>query len=109
MGCRGMAEWNLKGRAFLRGGSDRANVTKIQARLNPLCIHIERYSNYIHIACTLAVPKECPFYAIRTGQQAQLCPGNTRSAIIVRVPAHDSSLADTHVPSHPFHLFSLNI
>src|SRR5260370_5343668 len=109
MGCRGMAEWNLKSRAFLSDGPDRANVTKIQARINALCIHIERYSNYINIACTLAVAKECPFYAIRTGQQAQLCAGNTRSAIIVRVQADDSCLAIAQVPAEPFDLVCMNI
>src|SRR5947209_17052768 len=82
-----MADRHPKSRAFLSNGPDRANVAKIQARINALCIHIERYSNYIHVACTLAVAKECPFYAIRTGQQAQLCAGDARSAIIVRVQA----------------------
>src|SRR5258708_12464490 len=104
-----MADWHLKWRAFLSDGPDRANVTKVQARINPLCIHIERYSNYIHIACTLAVAKECPFYAIRTGQQAQLCAGNTRSAIIVRVQADDSCLAVAQVPAEPFDLVCMNI
>src|SRR5258708_5101500 len=104
-----MAERHLKSRAFLSNGPDCANVAEIQARINALCIHVERYSNYIHIPCTLAVAKECPFYAIRTGQQAQLCAGNTRSAIIVRVQADDSCLAVAQVPAEPFDLVCMNI
>ncbi len=104
-----MADRHPKSCAFLSDGPDRANVAKIQARINALCIHIERYSYYIHVTCTLAVAKECPFYAIRTCQQAQLCAGDARSAIIVRVQADDGCLAIAQAPAEPFDLVSMNI
>src|SRR5438270_11993018 len=104
-----MADRHPKSRAFLSNGPDRANVAKIQARINALCIHIERYSNYIHVACTLAVAKECPFYAIRTGQQAQLSAGDAPSAITGRVQADEGWLAIAQVPAEAFDLISMNI
>src|SRR2546428_12457489 len=104
-----MAERHPKSRAFLGNGPDRANVAKIQARINALRIHIERYSNYIHAACTLAVAKECPFYAIRTAQQAQLCAGGAGCAIIVRAQADERCLAIAQGPAEPFDLGSITI
>src|SRR3954469_23516348 len=99
-----MTDWYLKSCAFLSNSLDRTHVAKIEARINALCIHIERHSNDIHIARTLAVSKECPFYAIRTSQQAQLSAGNSRSTIIVRVQADDGSLTIAHVSAEPFDL-----
>src|SRR2546430_15544700 len=93
-----MADRHPKSRAFLSNGPDRANVAKIQARINALCIHIERYSNYIHVACTLAVAKECPFYAIRAGQQPQPWPGSAGSRFIGRWRADEGCLTIRRVP-----------
>src|SRR5258708_194619 len=104
-----MTDWHLKSRAFLSNGLDRANIAKIQARINTLGIHIERYSNYIHAARTLAVTEECALYAIRTGQQAQFSAGDSRAAIIVRVQADDSCFAIAQVAAEPFDLVCMNI
>src|SRR5258708_12770288 len=96
-----MTDRHLKSRASLSNGPDRTNVAQIQARINTLCIHIERYGYYIHVARTLTVTEERPLNALRTGQQAQLCAGDARSAIIVRVQADDSCLPITQVPAEP--------
>src|SRR5260370_7117903 len=104
-----MTDRHLKSRASLSNGPDRTNVAQIQARINTLCIHIERYGHYIHVARTLTVTEERPLNALRTGQQAQLSAGNARSAIIVRVQADDSCLAITQVPAEPFDLVCMII
>src|SRR5271157_4447171 len=104
-----MTERHLKSRAFLSNGSDRTNVAKIQARINALCIHIERYGNDIHIASTLTVSEERPFHTIRTGEQAQLGASDPRSAIIVCVQADDGCLAIAQVLAEPLDLVCMNI
>src|SRR5205809_4971245 len=97
-----MAVRHLKSRAFLSNGADRADVAKIQAGINALCIHIEGDRRYIHVPGSLAVAKECPLDAIRTRQQAQLRTSHARSAIIVRVQADDGCLALAQVAAEPF-------
>jgi len=67
----------------LDGLQERA--AKIEARINALCIHIERYRRDIYVSCALAVAKKCPFDALCSGQQAQLGTSDTCSAIIVSV------------------------
>src|SRR5258708_28948012 len=104
-----MTDWHLKSRAFLSNSLDRTNVAKIQARINTLGIHIERHSNYIHIARTLTVTEECALYAIRTGQQAQFSAGDSRAAIIVRVQADDGRFAIAQVAAEPFDLVCMDI
>src|SRR6266404_6725481 len=104
-----MTDRHLKSRASLSNGPDRTNVAQIQTRINTLCIHIERYGHYIHVARTLTVTEECPLNALRAGQQAQLCAGDARSAIIVRVQADEGCLAIAQVPAEPFDLVSMNI
>src|SRR6266852_2654367 len=104
-----MTDRHLKSRASLSNGPDRTDVAQIQAWINTLCIHIERYGHYIHVARTLTVTEERPRNALRTGQQAQLCAGDARSAIIVRVQADDSCLAITQVPAEPFDLVCMII
>src|SRR5258708_5391054 len=104
-----MTDRHLKSRASLSNDPDRTNVAQIQAWINTLCIHIERYGHYIHVARTLTVTEERTLNALRTGQQAQLSAGDARSAIIVRVQADDSCLAITQVPAEPFDLVCMII
>src|SRR5258708_37416832 len=104
-----MTDRHLKSRASLSNGPDRTNVAQIQARINTLCIHIERYGHYIHLARTLPVTEERPLNALRTGQQAQLCTGDARSPIIRRVQADDSCLAITQVSAERFDLVCMII
>src|SRR5438067_13714189 len=96
-----MADRHPKSRAFLSNGPDRANVAKIQARINALCIHIERYSNYIHVACTLAVAKRCPSSASPTGQKPNSDPADAISATLFLVQAAAAYLALAKEPADP--------
>ena len=76
-----MTDRYLKSRASLSNGSDRTNVAQIQARINTLCIHIERYGHYIHVARTLTVTEERPLNALRTGEVEELSlPGGSTIA-----------------------------
>ena len=89
----GLAGIHLHMGAALVYVPDFVDVGEVQLGINALGVHVHGQRDHIHVAGTLAVAEQGGLHTVCTGQQTQLCGGNTFAAVIVRMQGDDGAVA----------------
>ena len=72
---------------------DLVDVGEVQLGVNALGVHVHGQRDHIHVAGAFAVAEQGGLHTFCTGQQTQLCGGNTFAAVIVRMQGDDGAVA----------------
>lgn len=87
----------------------RSISEKVDARINPLSVHIERYCHEAAVAGAFTVSEQAPFHTVRPSHHAQFRCGNPGAAIIMCVQAYHHTFAIGNVAAEILDLIGVDI
>ena len=87
--------------AVLDGAADLVDVGEVDLGVDALAEQVHAQGHEVDVAGALAVAEQAALDAVGAGEVAELCRGDARAAVVVRVQRDHDRLAPVQVADHP--------